>query len=479
MEHFVYGTLITVIICLFLALWRLERQKRNKVSSMLNEIDQEEHRMIDFLHGLGKSLQEDSSPPNMHKYVVGGVAEVVKADAGILYLIDEARSRLVPVHMTDEEASVTDLPSELEGFKDPADRKSRLRSFLKLTAVDSNTGILGEALREGKAIHTQELLKHPTFTGKPNSIQEGMSVLVAPLIYAQKTVGVLAVTLKGDRKFTENDCDVFDSVAEQSACTLGSAIIHAEAGEKRRIDEELTRASEIQRILLPRNSPDLADFDLAAFYKPARMVSGDYYDYVRIDDDRFGIAIGDVCGKGIAASLIMAMSRSILRSYAPDNLSPASVLHAVNRAIFPDIREDMFVSFLYLVLERDSNEVTMARAGHELPLLYRRQENRIETLEAGGMAAGIDSGNVFKRTVKDFRFTMEKGDILILYTDGVNELEAVGGEEFGIERLEETILATGTENATEVLDRITSTLNTFTTGATQSDDITLIAIEKR
>ena len=173
------------------------------------------------------------------------------------------------------------------------------------------------------------------------------------------------------------------------------------------------------------------------------------------------------------------MSRSILRSYAPDNLSPASVLHAVNRAIFPDIREDMFVSFLYLVLERDSNEVTMARAGHELPLLYRRQENRIETLEAGGMAAGIDSGNVFKRTVKDFRFTMEKGDILILYTDGVNELEAVGGEEFGIERLEETILATGTENATEVLDRITSTLNTFTTGATQSDDITLIAIEKR
>ena len=138
---------------------------------------------------------------------------------------------------------------------------------------------------------------------------------------------------------------------------------------------------------------------------------------------RYGIAIGDVCGNGIAASLIMAMCRSNLRSRAPENLSPASVLHSVNGSIFPDIREDMFVSLLYLILERGSNEVTMARAGHEPPILYRRATGKTEVVETSGLAAGIDEGPVFKRAVKDFRFKMESGDILVLYTDGLIESE--------------------------------------------------------
>src|SRR5690606_20949587 len=170
-------------------------------------------------------------------------------------------------------------------------------------------------------------------------------------------------------------------------------------------------------------APALADYEVAAEYKAARHVSGDYYDYVAVDEDRYGIAIGDVCGKGIAASLIMAMCRSNLRSRAPENLSPASVLHSVNHSIFPDIREDMFVSLLYLILERGSNEITFARAGHEPPVLYRKATGETEVVETSGLAAGIDEGLVFKRSVKDHRLRMESGDILLLYTDGVIECE--------------------------------------------------------
>lgn len=479
MEHLVYLSLIVVIACLFGAIWWQEKQKQARLAQERDEIDEEEHRMFDFLHGLGESLQEDTSPPNMHRYIVDGVVRVVEAEAGILYLIDEEKDRLVPVYVSENEAPVIPLPPELESFTDPVAKRNRLRSYLKLSVVDTGSGIMGSALESNEAIYAPRLLDHPAFNGPPNSDQEHLSVLVAPLVYARKRVGVLAVTKDSETGFSSNDFDVFESLAEQGSFALGSAIIHAEAGEKRRLDDELKRASEIQRILLPRRSPDLSDYEVAAHYRPARHVSGDYYDYVRVDEDRYGVAIGDVCGKGIAASLIMAMSRSILRSCSPDNLSPASVLHEVNRAIFPDIREDMFVSFLYLILERNSEEVTMARAGHELPLLYRRAEGRIEILEPGGMAAGVDRGEVFKRTVKDFRFSMETGDLLMLYTDGVNELTAKDGEEFGVDRLEETVLAAGEVGAPEILESVVSTLNAFSQGARQSDDITLIAIEKR
>jgi sigma-B regulation protein RsbU (phosphoserine phosphatase) len=245
------------------------------------------------------------------------------------------------------------------------------------------------------------------------------------------------------------------------------------------MERELTQASEIQRVLLPRSAPALADYDLAAEYHAARIVSGDYYDYIPVDEDRYGIAIGDVCGKGIAASLIMAMCRSNLRSRAHENLSPASVLHAVNQSIFPDIKEDMFVSFLYLILEKGSNEITVARAGHEPPILYSRASKSIQLIEPTGMAAGIDGGPVFKRSVKDHRFTMDQGDILLLYTDGLIEATDRNGDEFGMKRLNETVEKYSSESSETLIRSIVEEVKQFSVGMSQTDDITLIAIEKR
>jgi sigma-B regulation protein RsbU (phosphoserine phosphatase) len=291
-------------------------------------------------------------------------------------------------------------------------------------------------------------------------------------------VGVLAVVKSGGCGFSGNDRDVFESISEQSSFALGSAIIHAEAHDKRRLDEEILRASEIQRVLLPKEPPGLSDYLVAATYRAARMVSGDYFDYVPVDEDRFGVAIGDVCGKGIAASLIMAMCRSTLRNNAANNPSPASVLEAVNRSIFPDIREDMFVSLLYLVLERGSNEIRLARAGHEPPLLFRTADRSIEEIEPPGIAAGIDDGEVFERVLKDHTIKMEIGDLLLLYTDGVTELIRQDGEEFGLERLKAVLKKGASGGADAVIEAISKTLAEFSGENPQNDDITLIAIEK-
>lgn len=479
MEHFVYGIIILLFAGLAVFLWYREHRKLTEVAREKAEIEVEERRMFGFLHGLGEKLQVDNSPANMHRYIVDGVAEVIKADNGILYLLDGESSHLIPVYQTKKTAPVVPVPSEYLDLPDPDKIRRLYRSFIRSSAATLEGSLMGESFCSDGSTYIKDMGTHPGFEKSAGTFHGGRSFLGVSLIYGQKRVGVLAMTRGGGTGFSANDQEVFSSVAEQSSFALGSAIIHAEAAEKRRLEQELNQASEIQRVLLPRHSPELTDYEIAAEYQAARIVSGDYYDYVKVDEDRYGIAIGDVSGKGIAASLIMAMCRSNLRSRATDNLSPASVLHAVNRSIFPDIKEDMFVSLLYLILERGSNEVTLARAGHEPPLLYHHSSGEIEILEPPGLAAGIDEGPVFKRSVKDYRFRMESGDILLLYTDGLIESEARNGDEYGNERLCEAVKKFSKLSSEDLVSSIRAEVDAFSAGMAQTDDITLIAIEKR
>ena len=479
MEHLAYLAVISVFTAVAIFIWFREHGKVVRLSEEKNEIEGEERRMFGFLHGLGEKLQDDKSPSNMHRYVVDGVVEVINADAGILYLLDGETNQLVPVCQTLELAPVIPIPPEIAAIREREDAESQYRSFLRLSALKPGEHLVGRSLESDTYLYVENLIKDEEYAEQGDGYQDGVSFLATALVYGHKRVGVLAMTRGGAQGFSSNDREVFGSIAEQSSFALGSAIIHAEAAEKRRMERELTQASEIQRVLLPFSAPALNDYELAAEYHAARIVSGDYYDYIPVDEDRYGIAIGDVCGKGIAASLIMAMCRSNLRSRAHENLSPASVLHSVNQSIFPDIKEDMFVSLLYLILEKGSNEVTVARAGHEPPILYRRASKSIELIEPPGMAAGIDGGPVFKRSVKDHRFTMNPGDILLLYTDGLNEAIDRDGDEFGMDRLNRAVEKYSSESSETLIRSIVEEVKQFSMGISQTDDITLIAIEKR
>jgi sigma-B regulation protein RsbU (phosphoserine phosphatase) len=315
--------------------------------------------------------------------------------------------------------------------------------------------------------------------GLKSSTQQTDSVMVAPLLYGSQNLGVLAVANGAmSTPFTPPDFIVFQSIVEQSAFALCNAIVYSEAAEKRRIDRDLDTARDIQRILLPAAPPDIPGYEIAGVNIPAGQVSGDYYDYIPIAADRFGIAIADVCGKGVPASLIMAMCRSVLRSVAPSSSSAARVLHQVNRQLYPDIREDMFISMAYLILEKGSENLVLSRAGHDAPLLYRTATRSVEKVNPPGMALGIDSGGVFDRVTGDFTVRLESGDCLILYTDGVTEALDSNGIEFGIARLIEVIQGSADESAQAVVVQVTERVRSFVGSQPQNDDITLVAIRK-
>src|SRR5438094_7161132 len=275
--------------------------------------------------------------------------------------------------------------------------------------------MLGRVWATATPLCLNEFSEAPELATLRDSSLGATSVMVAPLLYAKQNMGVLALAnSRMGSPFSQNDFVVFKSITEQSAFALYNAIIYSEANEKKRLDHDLAIARDIQRILLPAEAPIVNGFEISGVNIPARQVSGDYFDYIKIDDERLGIAIADVSGKGIPASLIMAICRSVLRSEAAKNPSPADVLHKVNRQLYPDIKEDMFISMAYLVLDHAHSGVMLARAGHDAPLLLKRASQSVEKLKPPGMVVGIDSGSVFDRITNDFNVPIEPGDCLLL-----------------------------------------------------------------
>ena len=176
----------------------------------------------------------------------------------------------------------------------------------------------------------------PRLTSLRETALRTESAMVAPLLYAGENLGVLALANGPmSTSFNETDFEVFKAIAEQSAFALYNAIVYSEVNEKKRLDRDLEIARDIQRILLPSTSPEVPGFEISGINIPARQVSGDYFDYIKVDDAHFGIVIADVSGKGVPASLIMAMCRSVLRSQATDERQPGGRAAQGQPAAFP------------------------------------------------------------------------------------------------------------------------------------------------
>jgi len=437
----------------------------------------EEHRAFDFLHGLGRALEESDTQGNMHRYIVEGLVRAMDVDGGALYLLESSSEELVPAFVSGDCPALTELPGELSEGTQPD--QAELTNFQRLHCLPASHPVYGEALEGKRRLIISNLAEEPGFRDLASPAHEDVAVLVEPLVYAGRVLGLLMVAnrRKGET-YNENQKDVFHSLAEQSAFALGSAMLHREARDKRLLDTELRTASEFQRILMPAKAPNLSLFDIAGVNYPAKVVSGDYYDYLEVDEDHLGIVIADVSGKGVPASLIMANCRSILRAKAAGESSPAKVLKAVNRQIFPDIREDMFITMTYLILDGASDRIRIARGGHSAPLLCRGDSGDVEKVEAVGTAVGIDSGGVFDRIIEDQEFELRSGDALLLTTDGVTEALNDQGEEFGNERLIRALKDARHHTAAGMLARICEDVRRFAGAAEQSDDITLIGIKK-
>ncbi len=241
--------------------------------------------------------------------------------------------------------------------------------------------------------------------------------------------------------------------------------------QRRRMQMELDLGKKIQSDMLPTIYPKNDKFDISAFLKPAKELGGDFYDFFFIDDDHLCFCVGDVSGKGVPAALFMAVTKTLIKSYAHGELSPASILSSVNRELSTDNQLMMFVSLFIGILCVSDGVLSFSNGGHNAPFLVKNDLSVIELSERHGMVLGYARDYAYKSG----RVKFSAGDSLVLYSDGVTEAVDAEGEMYGEERLSQS-LSKEVPSAKVIVDNILSCLDGFVGDEAQADDITVLAL---
>src|SRR5579862_19492 len=253
---------------------------------------------------------------------------------------------------------------------------------------------------------------------------------------------------------------------------------HDQEIQSRALEHDLSIAAEIQSNLVPKRMLKIPGYDISAYYRPSKEVGGDYYDFIEVDEDHEGIIVADVSGKGVPGSMVMTMARAFIREEAARsrNTSPADTLMKANRLLAQDIKKGMFVTALYCILNKRTNELRVASAGHNPLVVWRGATNQVQLVNPNGIALGFDKGPVFERTVKDEKIVLGHGDRIVAFTDGTVEAMNAQNQEFGDERFYTLIRDLAPRDSNQMLNLIVKELDEHKGHAPQSDDITIVTL---
>jgi sigma-B regulation protein RsbU (phosphoserine phosphatase) len=351
------------------------------------------------------------------------------------------------------------------------------RETVEGASFDISRTIAQRVAELGKPIVTTNAQEDPRFRSQESVLSYNLrSILCVPLRVKDQVTGVIYADNRFKSGiFGDRHRDLLTAFANQAAISIENARLHAKEIQQQLINQELETARAIQKSFLPETVPQHPGWDIAAFWRPARNVAGDFYDFFPLPDGRMGVAIADVSGKGVPAALFMALSVTVLRFAMGLNFSPSELMNHTNQAIISTQKSRMFATVFAGYLDLDSNTMQFASAGHNPPLLYRAAAGSCEYLEALGVAVGV-----FKEAdYAEKMATLEAGDVLVLYTDGITEAVNGDEEEFGEERLEGLLMQYAAHTAQEITDLIIQSVAAYSGERGAFDDETLVVVKRQ
>jgi sigma-B regulation protein RsbU (phosphoserine phosphatase) len=303
--------------------------------------------------------------------------------------------------------------------------------------------------------------------GLRKTLRKTRTALLAPMRRSGEVFGALGVGAKlSGGSFEEDDRQFCMAAAERAAVAVETLLL-------RRRGQDVDRALEIQRHLLPKELPRIDGYDVAASWQPSGTVAGDYYDVLRLDPGRTGLCIADAAGKGMPAALLMSNLQAAVRALAPGAESPSELCRSLNQVLSGSIAGGTFFTFFYAELDHGNGSLRYSNAGHNPPILLRR-DGTVERLTTGGMVLGAFAG----RRYEDHEVRIAPGDTLLLFTDGITEAMNASGEEFGEERLLEVMQAGGDLGAEEIEAAVMAAVRRFSPGEF-GDDATILVLSVR
>ncbi len=330
-------------------------------------------------------------------------------------------------------------------------------------------GIVGQTIQSGKSIILNDVSKDARYIPGRKETQSEISV---PIQRDGKTIGALNVESDKLAAFEPNDIEVLNFFAEASVISIEKALLHYQILDKKKIEEQLQLAKDVQLNLLPNSAPEIKGYEFASVCIPAYEIGGDYFDYITLDENRLALVIADVSGDGVSAALIMAAFRALLRYNSKLFSEPNEIMKLMNEQVSGFMRKRDFISVFYGILNHTANTFTYCNCGHNPALLL--DDNKINLMEGGGPALNLLKDAEFK----SFEIEMNENDQILLYTDGVIEVFSKDKTQFGLDRLIEIFKNNSAQQPAKMIEEIISATKNFSSSDIYNDDFTLLLLKR-
>jgi sigma-B regulation protein RsbU (phosphoserine phosphatase) len=425
------------------------------ISDKSDTLEEENRRLrravteLTVLNELAAAIDSTMSTDQIMNLIVQKAIKAIQVEQGAIMMITEKASSPMKTLIRGMDAASEGIPYRL------------------------GVSLTGWMLKNQKPLLIEDFASDERFRGVKVESSQIRSVLSVPLKVKDKMIGVInLINKKGGGSFTLDDQRLVGIIATQSAQVLENSRLYEEEKRLQQMERELQMARDIQQSLLPKENPTLPGAEIAGLSHPAREVGGDYYDFIELDQERLGVVIADVSGKGVPASLLMANIQATLRVQAATSASVKDCIAEANTALHKSTEADRYATLFYGILDIKEHSFTCTNAGHNPPILIT-QDGICRRLETGGIVLGM----LAQMPYQEERVQLRPGDLLLMFSDGITEAMNEGEEEFGEERLIKLLTDSHNLSPELLLERILAEVSTFTGGVPQQDDMTLVAIK--
>ncbi len=403
--------------------------------------------LLDITKTISRSLDLDE----LLNLVMDTLGSLLPYDAAGIYLMD---------HGTGDSPYI---------FKSKAIRGYEISFELIEPRLKIGEGFIGRVAESGKALISPDVSKDSRYFAARGRTR---SEMVAPIISNDQVIGVFDLESDELNAYTEDDLSVLQMLTSQVAIIIEKVHLHEQLVEQKRLQAQLEIARQVQLELLPENDPDLEGFDISGYVFPTEEVSGDYYDWVEVFEDQIGITVADAVGKGIPAALLMAFLRASIRAGVQTGYASHILLSKINNLLWDSIEDNRFVTAIYGLLDITNRTFVFANAGHNPPLLIKA-DGEYRYVEYGDTPLGM----FYDARYHQHFIRFEKGQVLVIYTDGITEAANADGEEFGQDRFAKSVLTGINLPAKKLIDHIRKDVADFTERKFLDDDGTLFIVK--